>query len=87
MHSVAALGWALGAAGALAALTLLATNLGATGGFRLDAADLNLIVLQMFGDSGVHWMIAGGAALEVPVREADHVVEEAEGQPGIEVGA
>ena len=64
LHSVAApLGWALGAAGALAALTLLATNLGATGGFRLDAADLSLIVLEMFGDTGVHWMIAGGAAL------------------------
>ena len=64
LRSVAApLGWALGTVGALAALTLLATNLGATGGFRLDAADLNLIVLQMFGDYGAYWVITGGAAL------------------------
>jgi hypothetical protein len=63
-RSVAApLGWALGAMGAFAALTLLATNLGATGGFRLEATDLSVIVLEMFGDSGVLWMIAGGAAL------------------------
>jgi hypothetical protein len=64
MRSVAApLGRALGVAGTLAALVLLATNLGATGGFRFDATDLSLIVLEMFGDSGVRWLITGGAAL------------------------
>jgi hypothetical protein len=64
LRSVAVpLGWSVGAAGAIAALLLVATNLGAAGGFRLDATDFGLIVPDMFGHSGFVWVIMGGAAL------------------------
>jgi hypothetical protein len=57
------LGWALGTVSAVAGFLLLATNLGAMGGFRLDTTYLDLIVLNMFGDSSAVLLSAGGFAL------------------------
>ncbi len=48
-----------------AAMAWVATNLGATGEFRYDAADLVLVAAQMFGDAGSVWLLAATVAQAV----------------------
>jgi hypothetical protein len=61
--------WPLAGAIALvtscAALAWLATNLGSTGQFRYDAADLVLVAAQMFDDTGSTWLLAATTAQAV----------------------
>jgi hypothetical protein len=59
------LGGAMALVTSCAALAWVATNLGATGEFRYDAADLVIIALQMFGDAGNVWLTAATIAQAV----------------------
>jgi hypothetical protein len=56
------LGGAMALATLCAALAWVATNLGSTGEFRYDAADLVLIAGQMFGGTGTLWLLAAAIA-------------------------
>jgi hypothetical protein len=59
------LGGAIALATLCAALAWVATNLGSTGEFRYDAADLVLIAGQMFGGTGSLWLLAATIAQAV----------------------
>jgi len=73
------LGLAMGLVVLCATVAWVAANIGSTGEFRYDAADLVQIVPEMFGDSGSLWLLAatisqGVAALLVLVWGATRVV-------------
>jgi hypothetical protein len=59
------LGTAMALVTLCAALAWVATNLGSTGEFRYDAADLVIIAAQMFGDTGNLWLLAATIAQAV----------------------
>jgi hypothetical protein len=74
------LGGAMALVALCAALAWVATNLGSTGEFRYDAADLVIIATQMFGDSANLWLLAATiaqaiAALLVLIWGATRVVQ------------
>ncbi len=56
------LGGAMALVVACAMLAWLAANLATTGEFRYDAADLVMVVAQMYGDSGTGWLLAATVA-------------------------
>jgi hypothetical protein len=59
------LGGAMALVTLCAALAWVATNLGSTGEFHYDAADLVIIAAQMFGDAGNLWLLAATIAQAV----------------------
>jgi len=59
------LGFAMAFVALCAAVTWVATNVGSTGEFHYDAADLFQVATQMFGDSGGMWLFGAMAAQAV----------------------
>lgn len=78
------LGLTIAATALCATVAWVAANVGSTTEFRYDAADLVLIVTEMFGDSGTLWLLAATitqavAALLVVVWGATRVIRPADG--------
>ena len=82
------LGWAIALVAVCAAAAWLAVNMGATGDFRYDAADVVLIAGEMFGGAGTLFLLAGSiaaaaAALLTLVWGATRVVHRPPGRGGL----